>query len=218
LAAETKMNAPNHALLRTGLRPVDELYRSTNRMKRWKSALETVAGSILSTKISWMVVGSVASVLRGCRFEPNDLDILLPDLASLRLLGDKMDAFIRKDTGTEIQTEEFPDGFKWHKLLWHKDDFRIDASFIESGGGILDSENGYRAWEGGVFAWKYIEMIEFEAHTIPVPNLCVQLESQLRRGRLDRAEEIKRVLNARGYSRNTAKICLSSQNFNYLVS
>ncbi len=95
--------------------------------------------------------------------------------------------------------------------------FPIDASYIESGGGIPDSPDGAGVWEGGVHVWKYQEEVRTERGHVPVPHLSVQLESQLRRGMLARAAVIKQILRQRGYTDAIAKQCLSQENYQYLT-
>ena len=182
----------------------------------WRIALEVVAGALADAPFTWIVVGSVASTLRGCDFEPGDLDLLVTSYGSLQLMGERLDP-IAGQRESEILTQEFPGGFKWHKLYWELSGVKIDASFIESGGGIPDGENGEGVWEGGVYVWNYLETVDFKDHAIPVPNLCIQLESQLRMNRMERAAETRRVLRMRGYDVETAGKCLSTQNLAYLL-
>jgi hypothetical protein len=140
----------------------------------------------------------------------------VPDYASLEKLAEIISRLPADSEPEAIQTQEFPGWFKWHKLYWHKDGFQTDISFIESGGGIPDAEDGAGVWEGGKLIWNFIEQVDFEGYAIPVPPLCVQLESQLRREQLDRAQDIKRVLYTQGYDKDLARRCMSTQHFAYL--
>jgi hypothetical protein len=187
-------------------------------MKKWQMTLKTICEALDQQPITWIVVGSVASAIRGCAFEPRDLDLLAPDYASLEQLASLVTAQLGETENEPILTQEFPGGFKWHKRFWHADGFEIDASFIESGGGIPDSEDGSGVWEGGKLIWKYVEGANFEGFRVPVPPLCVQLESQLRRGQAEKAQEVRRVLLAQGYDRDLARRCLSPEGFAYLTA
>lgn len=181
-------------------------------MTQWQAALNLVSQALAQTNIEWLLVGSVASALQGCPFEPNDLDLLFPDFASLQLAGEKIDQALAFVGDSAIQTQAFGE-FKWHKRYWNLDGFPIDASYIESGGGIPDSTTGEGVWEGGVHVWNYVEKVS----GMPVPHLCIQLESQLRREMLDRAAVIKQLLRQRGYDAEIAQQCLSRQNYQYLI-
>lgn len=187
-------------------------------MKQWQLALTTVLERIATYQLTWMVVGSVASVIRGCQFDPRDLDLLVPDYPSLEQLADLVHHSVAPSEKPSIQTQEFSGGFKWHKLYWDKEGFAIDASFIESGGDIPDSEDGDGVWEGGKLIWQFIEQVNYAGYLVPVPPLSVQLESQLRRERLDRAQEIRHVMQAQGYSQTLARRCLSKEHYLYLTS
>ena len=104
------------------------------KQEKWQIALEIVSESLATSQLTWMVVGSAASAIRGCNFEPRDLDLLVPDYPSLEQLGDLVHPRIDNLEKPSINTQEFPGGFKWHKLIWNIEGYGIDASFIESGG------------------------------------------------------------------------------------
>lgn len=186
-------------------------------MKAWQSALALVSAALAQADIDWLVVGSVASVLHGCPFEPNDLDLLFPDLVTLQLAERAINQALAIAEESAIQTQTFGE-FKWHKRYWQLNGFPIDASYIESGGGIPDSPDGAGVWEGGVHVWKYREEIRTERGYVPVPHLSVQLESQLRRGMLARAAVIKQLLRERDDNDEIAQRCLSRENYQYLRS
>jgi hypothetical protein len=186
-------------------------------MKSWQLALDAVCEALAGQPIHWLVVGSVASAIRGCEFEPNDLDLLVPDYSSLEQWAALLDSHPACTDLTAIQTQEFPGGFRWHKLYWQQNGFPTDASFIESGGGIPDAEDGAGVWEGGKLIWPLVEQADFQGHAVPVPPLSVQLESQLRRREADKAAEVKRIMQAQGYDQALARRCLSTENYRYLI-
>jgi hypothetical protein len=84
-------------------------------MKKWQMALKTVCKALAPQPVPWMVVGSVASAIRGCDFEPRDLDLLVPDYPSLEQLASLITPQLAGAENSTIQTQEFPGGFKWHK-------------------------------------------------------------------------------------------------------
>ncbi|MFN3650585.1 MAG: hypothetical protein ACK47B_13495 [Armatimonadota bacterium] len=166
----------------------------------WEPALLRAARALNApgAGVEWVVVGSVASVVQGCEMTPRDLDLIFPSLDALRravvLLSQAEEV-----PSPEIVSQSFPGGFEWHKAQWSRDGFVTEAVFIASGGGIPDSPGGDGIWEGGRHIWSRLRRISFHGERIPVVPLEIQLESQLRRGVVDRAEVIGETLRFRGY-------------------
>jgi hypothetical protein len=121
----------------------------------WETALSIVLESIQSiqkvTSVRWLVVGSAALTLQGCRFEPRDLDILVPTAEDLRRCVDCLNdaEILRTKSDPPIVTEAYPGGFEWSKAQYELDGFLIEAVHIASGGGIPDDLDGGGIWEGG---------------------------------------------------------------------
>ena len=165
-----------------------------------KEVAKSFSNNVGEKPIDWLVVGSVASLLQGCDFQPNDLDIIFPDYASL-LAGigrlEQAGLFSKQD---EIHTESFGGGFCWHISRSKVKEAKLDLVFIESGGDIADNVSGDGIWEGGKIIWNRYNIIEMAGYKIPVAPLLIQFESQVRRGQLDRAEAIMRVLKRHGYN------------------
>ncbi len=78
-------------------------------MKQWQSALALVRAALAQADIDWLVVGSVASVLHGCPFEPNDLDLLFPDLVTLQLAERAINQALAIAEESAIETQTFGD-------------------------------------------------------------------------------------------------------------
>jgi hypothetical protein len=144
--------------------------------------------------------------------EPRDLDILVPSMDHLRKLYDFVNPSMGMEASPEIVSETFPGGFEWHKVQWNVEGFTTEAVYIASGGGIPDGTEGEGIWEGGQHIWSLIRYAPFRGYSIPVVPLEVQLESQLRRGREDRATTIIKTLQARGVDESILQKSLSHAN------
>jgi hypothetical protein len=162
--------------------------------------------------IAWLVVGSVASVLQGCDMEPRDLDVLFRSRDDLARYATRM-AQRQCQPVPAILCERFGAGFEWHKVQQTVQGFPVDAVYIASGGGIPDSTKGDGVWEGGPMAWSLARIVSFGELTVAVAPLEIQLESQLRRGRADRAEAIVFALRQRGCDADLLRQCLSREHF-----
>jgi hypothetical protein len=166
-----------------------------DKMAARENALIVFADSLRpkpdGASVQWLVVGSVASVLQGCRFEPRDLDILVTSREDL----DHCVAHLLTAPGVvsledpPIYSEKFGD-FEWHKAQFEIDGFLTELVYIASGGGIPDSIEGDGIWEGGKIVWSYAKTVPFHGLSVPITPLEIQLESQLRRGVTEKADEI----------------------------
>ena len=45
----------------------------------------------------WAIIGSVASVLQGCKLIPNDIDIIIDNPKTIHLLGERMMRYAEKE-------------------------------------------------------------------------------------------------------------------------
>lgn len=190
-------------------------------MLAWENALLVVADSLQpkpdGTSVKWLLVGSVASVLQGCRFEPRDLDILVTSREDLdHCVANLLTApgvVPREDP--PVYSEKFGD-FEWHKAQFEVGGFLTELVYIASGGGIPDSIEGDGIWEGGKIVWSYAKPVPFHHHSVPVAPLEIQLESQLRRGVPEKADEILSVLKQQGYDPEFLQKALSKANYEAL--
>ena len=178
----------------------------------WVSIVQNIATVFGPTpnegEVKYLIVGSVASVLQNCNFEPNDLDITFPDRENLNRGIHRLSTNMMLKETDEINTESFGD-FRWHISRSHLAETKCDLVYIERGGAIPDSDSGEGIWEGGKLIWHRHNIVRVGEHDIPVAPLPIQFESQVRRQHIDRAIEIKRVLNQVGYNIAEVKQSLS---------
>ncbi|WP_373231341.1 hypothetical protein [Cohnella sp.] len=181
----------------------------------WNQALETFCDlyskSYLDCK--WIIVGSVGSVLQRADMTPNDLDIYVQDLDDVIKLATLLEQFCLR-TKCELSyfdsewhssleepyfTQNFPSGFTWTKGKWKIHNFNVEVVQISDSAGIPDSDSGDGIWEGGKHIWSLAKYVDFENHNVPIVPLEIQLESNLRRNRQDRADAIINALRTNGY-------------------
>jgi hypothetical protein len=141
-----------------------------------------------------------------------DLDILFTSEYDLKQYTNKVANYL-SEPEFSIVCQQFGSGFKWYKAQHEIGGFPVDAVYIASGGGIPDSIVGDGAWEGGPYAWRFARTVMFEQYSVQVAPLEIQLESQIRRGRLDKAEIIAERLRNTGFDPQLLEQCLSRDNF-----
>lgn len=180
----------------------------------WSDALKTFCAMYYGTnhKARWILVGSAASVLQGAEMEPNDIDIYTNSLEDVAELSNLMGQYhqerpssyplYHKEWFSSItepyRTETYPSGFSWTKGRWRIGTFPLEVVHISDSGGIPDSVDGDGIWEGGRYIWPYAKQLSFFGYTVPVVPLEIQLESNLRRSREDRARKIAEALKKYG--------------------
>lgn len=173
---------------------------------------------------TWIVVGSVGSVLQGADMIPNDLDIYVQELDDLIQLAKLLEPYSLR-TRCELAhydnewlssidepyfTQSFPSGFTWSKGKWIIEHFSVEVVQITESAGIPDSDSGDGIWEGGKYIWSLAKNVNYENHIIPVVPLEIQLESNMRRNRQDRVNSIIHALKRNGYDKELLSIALST--------
>jgi hypothetical protein len=194
----------------------------------WLEALETFCDLYerSNSDVQWIVVGSVGSVLQGAEMTPNDLDLYVQHEDDLKQLASMMEPFHLKskcelpysDRAWHSSAEEpyftqtFPSGFSWMKGKWEIAGFPIEIVHIAQSAGIPDSADGEGIWEGGRHIWSLARRIRFATYEVPVVPLEIQLESNFRRNRPDRANAIIQTLKKHGFDRELLEKALSNAN------
>ncbi|WP_342422077.1 hypothetical protein [Paenibacillus sp. FSL E2-0178] len=173
----------------------------------------------------WIIVGSVASVLQGAEMTPGDLDLYAQNAGDAAVIASVLEPFSLKvkpplsweqpgwlsSIEEPLFTQSFASGFTWTKGKWIIEGFDVEAVHISDSAGIPDSEDGAGIWEGGQSIWSYAKQVPFDGYTVPVVPLEIQLESNIRRNRMDRAEAILRVFKDRGYNETLLQKALSDK-------
>jgi hypothetical protein len=194
----------------------------------WESALEQVLRSsyegLERDRIGWAIIGSVASVLQGCRVSPRDLDILTVKPEHVNRFTELMSAYAPPhceyppdDEENWHSSEEHPVrsgldeyGFMWHFARWYVDSFTVEVAHILAPQGFPTSDDDAGIWEAGPEIWPHVRKIPFAGYPVPVVPLEIQLETNMARGLQDRVQEIITILQDRGYDRALLKRSLSS--------
>ncbi|MET3698781.1 hypothetical protein SAMN05877753_11016 [Bacillus oleivorans] len=191
----------------------------------WRSVLEKICDIYFQagTKIDWILVGSAGSVLQGCDMEPGDIDIYVKEQEGAAKFAELLREFSLTETSENREShtwlsskdepvfhQTFPSGFSWSKARWVIDGVDVEVVHISNSAGIPDSTTGEGIWEGGKYIWALSKNVEFGNFTIPVVPLEIQLESNFRRNRQDRAEAIITALKRDGFDEQLLRKALSS--------
>lgn len=199
----------------------------------WENALAKVCEIYYKSNktIDWIIVGSVGSVLQGCKMEPGDIDIYVKDNEGVSQFAEILKEFSlptkceSRDSSVWMSSieepvfnETFPFGFSWSKARWKIDGFDVEVVHISNSAGIPDSTTGDGIWEGGQYIWSHSKQVKFGDYSIPVVPLEIQLESNLRRNRQDRVDSIITKLNETGHDKKLIEKALSTKNLSYFYS
>ncbi|WP_127583542.1 hypothetical protein [Paenibacillus koleovorans] len=201
-------------------------------MHSWEKALMEVCElSSTSPDLEWILVGSVGSVLQGCDMTPGDVDIYVRHHADVERFARILEGYSlqRKYEGPlgndwlssieqPVFTQTFGSGFTWTKGCWLIEGFKVEVVHISDSAGIPDSLSGEGIWEGGRFIWSYCKLVKCGAFSIPAVPLEIQLESNLRRKRMERVQSIVAALKQNGYDADLLNKALSTENLNYFAS
>lgn len=151
----------------------------------WEDALDRVASRLTEHGIDWWLAGSCACCISGVALDPHDVDLLL-DSKDLAAVSDALADWI---------IEPIIDSSGW--VTGHFGvafpGARVDLAFDPQP--ALDNPEPS---DSGPYARDHLEEVAWRGHTIKVPPLYLQLRTNLRRGRTERAALIQEVLDRRG--------------------
>ena len=189
--------------------------------------LKTIIAKIESTKLDWVVIGSLASKLQGCTIHPRDIDILVKDPKSVAILADKFSKYFKKESQHESITEEGEEwwsteakpvdesidqwGFKWTFARWEMVRYKVEIAHIAPPAGKELFTKGI--WEAGPDVWDYIITVNKSGYSIPVVPLEIQLETNLGRGLSERVDDIISVMKKKGYNKELVKKALDPSRY-----
>lgn len=159
-------HAEELVLQKAGARPVP-----------WEQALEFFLHTIEDHDIDWWLVGSAALAVRGLPITPGDIDLSVSDQDAFRL-GDLLSEYL-------IAPVVAADGWICN---WFGRSFPFAC--VEWVGGVLDRVDEVEVTDFGPIAASRSETIIWRGHTLRVPPLDLQLQTNQRRGRIERAEII----------------------------
>ena len=204
-------------------------------MNSWETALSKVCelyfSSEVNSKLEWILVGSVGSVLQGCEMTPGDVDIYTKNKEGIVQFAELLKEYSLLDKcefphgeswlsslEEPAYTQTFSSGFSWTKGSWIIDGFKVEVVHISNSAGIPDSMDGDGIWEGGQFIWNHFRNVTIGRYTIPTVPLEIQLESNLRRQRSDRTQAIITALQKYGYDQELIEKALSKKHLPYFYS
>lgn len=200
--------------------------QEVENLSNWEKALSKICEIYFNTesRMDWILVGSVGSVLQGCDMTPGDIDIYVKDQESVgqfaellqsyslpSKVGEKHDENWLSSIEEPIFTQTFPSGFTWTKGRWKIEGVDVEVVNISNSAGIPDSQTGDGIWEGGKYIWDLYKKVSFGPYTIRTVPLEIQLESNYRRQRQERIDAIIKAMKTYGYDEELLKKSLSSK-------
>lgn len=196
------------------------------KLSNWEKALSKICEIYVNTesRMNWVLVGSVGSVLQGCDMTPGDIDIYVKDKESVGQFAELLQSFAldKKHGEKHVEnwlssieeptfTQSFPSGFTWTKGRWKIEGVDVEVVNISNSAGIPDSQTGDGIWEGGKYIWDLYKNVSFGTYTIRTVPLEIQLESNYRRQRQERIDAIIKAMQSYGYNEELLKKALSSK-------
>jgi hypothetical protein len=193
--------------------------------------LDATYGRARGEDLEWVIVGSVASALQGCRISPHDADIITRAPQAVFRFAEFMRAFAAAECAAESpeegpwwSTEETPVyvgsywDLDWHYACWDVDGSLISVVHVVAPGGHPGFRDSGGVWECDPSVWPHLRTVRFSGRDVPVMPLEIQLETNMARGWTfsgeslqGRIEEIVRVLKRDGYDRSLLEWALRTQ-------
>ncbi len=194
--------------------------------RSWQAVLEEIfvlaAPALKVEETRWVVVGSAATALQGCRVTPKDIDILTLQPAGVYRFAEVMVPYTPASPMPTADHEEWhssleepvsvgPDdyGYTWYFCRWTIAGVKVEVAHIVGPPTAQPAQPGSGMWEAGPEIWAHIREVDFRGHRVPVVPLEIQLQTNLGRGLAQRVEEIVTVLRREGYDRALAECALS---------
>src|SRR6185295_1503511 len=139
----------------------------------WQTALEivlqTVHPPLQREQLRWAVIGSAASALQGCRFEPGDIDLLAEEPNTIVRLAEWMSPFAPPASPSPPGGEDWlssqampvsvgpdPSGSVWHFARWLIYGAKVEAAHIGPPEGFILGKAGAGIWEAGPGLWPHV--------------------------------------------------------------
>jgi hypothetical protein len=159
----------------------------------WAVALGLAAELLNRSRVSWMLVGSAATALRGAAIEPNDLDIAVSTAQDVVLAAELL-------TSPGVETSQDPEaawfstafaptlsfgspGERWTFGRFLIDDFRVEIAYIDSPGTAalyLETRSP--------LSWDDREVLLCRGQVVPTVSIEPQLATMIARRQADRLE------------------------------
>ena len=194
----------------------------------WQTALEivlqTIHAPLQAERLRWAIIGSAASAVQGCRFEPGDIDLLAFEPKTVLRLAELMGPYAPAHSPSPPGAEDWlssqdlpvsigpdPGGSVWHFTRWLIDGAKVEAAHIRPPDGFSPSQPGAGIWEAGPGLWPHVRLVTFAGRSVPVAPLEIQLQTNRSRGRAERVSEIEHVMREKGYDQALLRQSLASE-------
>jgi hypothetical protein len=194
----------------------------------WQRPLEIVLQAIYEPlqreQLRWAVIGSVASALQGCRFEPGDIDLLTLEPETVVRLAEWMRPYAPARSPSPpgaldwLSSQEMPvsigpdpGGSVWHFTRWLIDGAKVEAAHIRPTESFSRAQPGAGIWEAGPELWPHVRLVAHSTYAVPVAPLEIQLQTNRGRGRTERVRELERVLQEKGCDRQVLRQSLARE-------
>jgi len=150
----------------------------------WEQAIDTFLHRIDGEPINWWLCGSAALAVRGAPITPRDVDLIVDDSSAHRLGTILLDGLIEPVIPVQ----------GWFCNWWGRAFF---GSRIEWVGGVGPQADQPEISDFGPEASEHLETVCWHRRDIRVPPLELQLQVSLRRGLIDRANLIRKLMDSR---------------------
>ncbi len=147
----------------------------------WEDALEAFCQRVQGSGLSWWLTGSCAACIRGVELHPHDVDIMI----------DSKQCSLVEDLFAHELIEPLRD-----TSAWVTKDFGV--LFLEARIDIASDPSEKLDYPSpgdcGPYAMAHLEKVNWRGYEILVPPLQLQVDVNHRRGRTQRAEKIRALL------------------------
>lgn len=150
---------------------------------RWDRILERFLDILGSHTVDWCLVGSVALAVRGLDVAPGDVDLVTSAEGS-----EHLDEILR-----DYRIEPLQRSAGW---IWQSFGRAFLGGRVEWVGGVNAGADTPELSDFGPAALSRLETVRWRGVDVKVPPLDLQLAVNERRGRVDRADMIRRHLHA----------------------
>lgn len=151
----------------------------------WEAILERLVALTQGHNVEWCLVGSAALAVRGLDVSPGDVDLVTSEQGA-----EDLDRLLRDQRIEPLQRSE-----GW---IWRSFGRAFLGGRLEWVGGVNDGADRPEASDYGPTALSRLEVVRWRGIDLKVPPLDLQLAANERRGRAERAGQIRRWLIGRG--------------------
>lgn len=165
-------------------RSADAMVRQAAGQDRvpWESVLEQLFELTRSHNVDWYLVGSAALAVRGLAISPGDVDLVTSEQGA-----EELERLLRDHRVEPLQRSE-----GW---IWRSFGRAFLGGRLEWVGGVNEGADKPEASDYGPVALSRLEVVRWRGVEIKVPPLDLQLAVNERRGRIERAAQIRQWLH-----------------------